>query len=180
MDTALMTILFEKIVAALNRAAILGAILVLSFWWSPSAAETHEDHLIKSLKESFVVGNKRNLNPLEHELLNHLIYMNVLKNLSGIKSISGYIIGNTEFQIWKFDNNDDAKLYFDIMKNVVWTNAMTEKPPKCFFLVSGADELYYFTAFSGRHRLYMLQVADNLINCCFSESEVHFARDHYR
>ena len=149
-------------------------------WWSTPTAETLEDCLIKNLKEQFVVGNKRNLNPLEHELLNHLIYMNVLKNLSGIKSISGYIIGNIEFQIWKLDNNDDAKSYFDVMKNVVWTNAMTDKPPKCFFGVSGADELYYFTAFSSMHRKDMFQVVDILINCCFSKSDVHFARDPYK
>jgi len=143
---------------------------------------SNNDHLIKNLKELFTVAEMKNINPQEHELLKKLVQSNVLENLSGIKSISSYAMmdkstantkdpGGAGFQIWKFDNKDIAKWYFDVMKEVVFSNAFFDKPPKCFFLVSGADEMYYFTTGSSRYRKYMVRAANKLINCCFPKSE---------
>jgi len=190
----------------MSRLIVKNCVLLLCFllcWWSPSTSESqrnslnisdantlktssklsNNDHLIKILKELFIVVREENVNPQEHELLETLLWTNKLMNLSGIKSISSYwmvdksMVSTTSeglviFQIWKFDDKNKAKWYFDVMKKVVFSAALYEKPPKCFFLVSGTDEMYYFITNNSRNRKYIFRAANQLINGCFPKSEV--------
>ena len=143
---------------------------------------SNENRLIEILKDLFIIGDKENLNPRKHELLEKLTKDNILKSLSVIKSIARYEMRDKskkegkhpdlEFQIWKFDNEDNAKMYFDIMKKVVYIKSYYEKPPKLFFRVS--DELYYLGTYTYNKRKYLFLAENKLIGDYFSESEVHF------
>jgi len=140
---------------------------------------SNENYLITNLKELFIIKDKENLNPMEHDLLKRLVKDSVLTDLSGIKSISNYLMrdkskenakygGHVNFQIWVFDNKDYAKWYFDVMKKATWRY---DKPPKCFFIISGEDKLYYFSTWASMNNEYMYQAYDKLISCCFSRSK---------
>jgi len=145
-----------------------------------------EDHLIENLKELFIIEDKKNRDPLKHELLRKLIANNKLKDISAIISISYYDMRDKsnenarwpdlEFQIWKFDNSENARLYFDVIKPLVNTDAYYEKPAKHFFLVS--DELYYFAAYTWNRIKYSALAINKLINCCFSKNEYEVLLSH--
>jgi hypothetical protein len=146
---------------------------------------SNEDLLIKNLKKLFIIEEKKSVSintiPFgSHELLYKLIADNKLKDLSGIKSISSYTMREKsnkdikypefKFQIWKFDNKDNAKLYCDVMIKAVSTDVLYEKPPKLWFLAS--DELYYFTDFLYNKTDYMIKIQNKIIECCFSERAI--------
>ena len=167
----------------MNKLITKNCFLLLCFffgWWSPSAAETHEDRLIKNLKVLFVIEGKRNINLKEAWLLDMLIRDSLIKDLSGIKSITNYKMRdpsrkrnrNNEFgfEIWEFNNNDNAKLCLDGMSQI--SRGIYEKPPRLFFLAS--NKVYEFNTRYDINWHYLYLAAHKLIDCCFSKSEIYF------
>lgn len=155
-----------------------------------------EDRLIENLKELFIVEDKRDIKPMENwavqqmndtggsRIIRERVGEKGRKALAGIESISNYALTNKnsksfalEFQIWKFDNKENAKACFEIMYNIGYDNLTFEKPPAIFFYVSGTDELYFLTTYAWNRIKYMLSAQDKLIDCCFSKLEVRFS-DH--
>jgi hypothetical protein len=147
--------------------------------------DSGEYWLMEKLNELFIIENKKNFNIKklkceDNGLLCGLVKNNELKDLSKIKSITSYTMREKsnkdikypefEFQIWKFDNKDNAKLYCDVMIKAVSTDVLYEKPPKLWFLAS--DELYYFTDFLYNKTNYMIKIQNKIIKYCFSERAI--------
>ena len=167
----------------MNKLIVKNCFLPLCFffgWWSQSAAETPEDRLVKNLKGLFVIESKYNVNPKEDYLLDRLVRDSLLKDLSGVKSITDYRMRDPSqkigrgnkfgFAILEFDNNDNAKLCLDGLLQIV--RGGFEKPPRLFFIAS--NKLYEFnTRYDyNRHKLFL--AAHKLIDCCFSKPEIYF------
>ena len=163
----------------------------------------NEDYLIESLEEYFTIFKTENPNPVKHWLLDNfmdttmyggrqfkeLVGENERKALSGIKSVSVYwmrdesnrlSLGKTKtydlrLEILKFDNKDNARVYFNLMNKAArCDDFFIGNLPVVFFLASGTDGLYFFVTRSWNRIPYILLAQKILINRCFLESEVHF------
>jgi deoxycytidine triphosphate deaminase len=162
-----------------------------------------EDYLVESLEEYFTIYKKENPNPVKHWLLDNfmdttmyggrqfkeLVGEKERKALSGIKSVSVYwmrdelnrlSLGKTKtydlrLEILKFDNKDNARVYFNLMNKAArCDDFFIGNLPVVFFLASGTDGLYFFVTRSWNRIPYILLAQTILINRCFLESEVHF------